>query len=245
MLISSHANAQFFKRLFGKNKQPTEQAAKPKAKTYESVINKTFSSYNGLFTVHKNKDTVYFEIPDSILNRDIMMINRLSQSSYGTKAYAGEELDDKTIQFTTGPDSTLRIIYNLVASEADSSSNVYRSVERSNRNPVAYVFPIVILGKHGSSYVIDVTKLFTATSFLNAINPQSTAAKTIDEPKDFKIAYIHAYPSNVEIGVDQNVNVKGTPDISQGSIQTNASFIMLPRVAMQRRYADDRIGYFT
>src|SRR5580693_4212796 len=47
-------------------------------KPYWQVISSNFTTKTGLFTVHEFKDTVYFEIPDSLLGRDIEVINRLS-----------------------------------------------------------------------------------------------------------------------------------------------------------------------
>ncbi len=68
-------------------------------KPYWQVVTSAYSTKTGLFTVHECKDTVYFEIPDSILHRDIEVINRLSAGPGGTGVYAGEVLDEKTIQF--------------------------------------------------------------------------------------------------------------------------------------------------
>src|ERR1700743_3444321 len=72
-------------------------------KPYNQVITSHYNTKSGLFTVHELKDTIYFEIPDSILNRDIEVINRLSAGPGGTGVYAGEVLDEKTIQFERNP----------------------------------------------------------------------------------------------------------------------------------------------
>src|SRR6266702_252640 len=85
-------------------------------KPYEDVITKGYQTQKGLFAVHQLRDTVYFEIPDSILHQDIMLISRLVRGPGGYGVYAGEELNEKTIQFERGPDSTIRIRYDLVVS---------------------------------------------------------------------------------------------------------------------------------
>src|SRR5580704_5369288 len=80
-----------------------KDSAKPDSrsviKPYDQVVTAQYTTMSGLITVHECKDTVYFEIPDSILHRDIEVINRLSAGPGGTGVYAGEVLDEKTIQF--------------------------------------------------------------------------------------------------------------------------------------------------
>src|ERR1700677_4658920 len=69
-----------------------KDSAKPDPRSvirpYYQVITSNYTTRTGLFTVHECKDTVYFEIPDSILNRDIEVINRLSAGPGGTGVYA-------------------------------------------------------------------------------------------------------------------------------------------------------------
>ena len=67
-------------------------------KAFEEIISKSYSSKAGLFTVHQLRDTIYFEIPESLLKRDIEVINRLEEGPGGTGFYTGEQLDEKTIR---------------------------------------------------------------------------------------------------------------------------------------------------
>src|SRR3982751_5616316 len=51
------------------------RAAKVHVKPYAQIITKKFTAQKGLFTVHSGveEDSLYFEIPDSLLGRDIMV----------------------------------------------------------------------------------------------------------------------------------------------------------------------------
>jgi hypothetical protein len=250
--LSHSASAQILELLFGSKKQEVKKdtvkpAPRPDIKSYESVINKSFVHYKGLFTVHKNRDTIYFEIPDSILHRDILMINRLAKASYGIGNYPGELMDQQTIQYELGPDSTLLVKYDLVVSEADVNSNIYKAVKNSQNNPIVYTFPIAAYNKKSKAYVINVTKLLKEPSFINNISKRVPAGKNTSSPKDFHIERIHTYPFNVEIAVSQNVTVTNEPQKIigiPGTIETNTSFIILPEKPLMRRYKDDRVGYF-
>ncbi|MBS1601061.1 MAG: zinc-dependent metalloprotease [Bacteroidetes bacterium] len=226
----------------------TTPATRPRIKSYESVITKDFTTQTGLFTVHRAHDTVYFEIPDSLLNRDIMVINRLGKGPGGTGQYAGEELDEKTIFFEKGPDSSIFIRYDLVISEADSGNAIYKAVVSSNLNPMVATFPVLTYGKDKKSYVIDVSRFLKEKNFINSIKGNSALGKSVNTGvmKDFYIGYIHTYPINVEIDITKNMESKAATGSSPEptTVETHTSFIALPKIPMQRRYFDPRVGYF-
>ena len=224
-------------------------AATTAIRPYGKVITPPYTTHKGLFTVHILRDTVYFEIPDSILHRDIEVIDRLEEGPGGSGAYAGEELDEKTIQFEKGPDSSIRIRYDLVFSHADSTDAIYKAVVRSNLNPVVISFPIKAYGKDSDSYVIDVSKyLRDPKSFVNSVDPGSSLGRSVNTAtmKDLYIESVHAYPINVEISISKNMEskVRGLPAGSPASIESHTSFIELPQAPMLPRSFDPRVGFF-
>lgn len=235
----------------GAKTEPADTATKPVVprtaiKPYNKVITKDFKSKWGLFAVHQNQDKIYFEIPDSLLNMDIMVINRLLRSAAGHGMYSGEQLDEKTIFFEKAKDSTIKIRYNLVVTEADPSSKIYKAVEKSSNNPIVGSFPIMAYGKH--STVIDMSKYLKEKNFINSISPQTALAQnaTVTGMKDFSIESIRVYPINVEIAISKTMESKSKilPAGTPATIETNTSFIALPKVPMQRRFFDQRVGYF-
>ena len=226
-------------------------APRNKIKSYSSVITNDFVTSNGLFSVHKSRtrELIYFEIPDSVLHRDIMVINRLLKSPGNSGMYPGEELDERTILFELGPDSTVRIRFDLVISQADTTDAIYKAVANSNLNPIAASFPIAAFGATHKSYVIDVTQFLKGKNFINSISPNTQLAKLINPAaiKDNHVDFIHTYPVNVEIGSTKNYDPKGTGPggtSDESTIETNTSFIQLPVVPLRRRFFDPRVGYF-
>lgn len=217
-------------------------------KPYPLVIGKSYKTQQGLFNVHTFKDTVYFEIPDSLLKRDIMVINRIKKAPGGLGIYAGEELDEKTILIEKGANNTLLIRYDLVINEADSTDAIYKSVVTSSLNPLIVTLPIKAYGKD-SSCVVDITKfLKDNNSFVHSID-QSGLKRYVDAKtmKDINIESIHAYPINVEVSLSKTGIARSTLENmppTPFSLESNTSFILLPRVPMQRRYFDRRVGYF-
>ena len=221
---------------------------RPGIKSYETVITSDYQTKRGLFTVHQLRDTVYFEIPDSILHQDIMVISRLVRGPGGYGVYAGEELNEKTIQFERGPDSTIRIRYDLVISGADSTNAIYKAVVKSNLNPIVISFPIKAYNKDSTSCVIDATKFLKDNDFVNSIE-RSGLARYVNPKgmKDFYIESIHAYPINVEVRISKNSEAASGPGgFPPGpvTIESNTSFIALPKKPLPLRLFDPRVGYF-
>jgi hypothetical protein len=231
-------------------KDSTKPDPRSVIKPYGQVITPSYTTKSGLFTVHECKDTVYFEIPDSILNRDIEVINRLSAGPGGTGVYAGEVLDEKTIRFERNPaDSTIRIRYDLVISSADSTSDIFKAVTNSNENPVVASFPIKAYNSDHSAYVIDMTKwLRDAKSFVNTVSQDNALVRRagVTGFHDFNVDFIHAYPINVEIAITKNAEsrIPGLPQGTPATLTSISSFVELPLAPMQQRIADPRVGYF-
>ncbi len=215
----------------------------PPVSTYDKVINDHFKTQHGLFTIHQYKDSIYFEIPDSLLGRDIMVINRLAKGPAGYDAFPGEELDQKTIQFEKGKDSSIRVRYDLIVNLADTANAIYKAVSASSINPVVVTFPIKAYNKDSSAYVIDVSKFLTEKSFVNDISDQTSTGKAVNAMlmKDYHVESIHTYPINVEINITKNTTSKLNQPVT---LETHTSFIVLPREPMQQRIFDPRVGYF-
>ncbi|MBB2148125.1 zinc-dependent metalloprotease [Pedobacter gandavensis] len=220
-----------------------------KIKPYETVINKNFKTQKGMFGVHRYRDTIYFEISDTLLKRNVMVINRLSKAPGGYGMYAGEQLDEKTIQFEKGADSSILIRFNELINEAEPNSAISKAVLRSNLNPLAASFPIVAYSKDSSSCIIDVSKFLLEANFVNSIDPGSGLDKSVQSNllRNVTVESIRTYPINVELTISKTMTskarqgVSGTPPVS---METNTSFVLLPVVPMQRRFFDKRVGYF-
>src|SRR5882724_8493166 len=93
---------------------PASLPAFPKTgpKAYKEIITDKAISKKGLFTVHKVEDKWYFEIADSILNREILAVTRFSKTAAGGNSYGGEEVNEQTIRWEKGPSNNvfLRVI---------------------------------------------------------------------------------------------------------------------------------------
>ena len=106
----------------------------------------------GLFTVHKVDEKWYFEIPDSLMNREIIAITRYSKVPGGAGLYGGELANQQTIAWEKGPNNNVFLRVITTINVADSSNQIYKAVTNSNLNPIAGVFDIKAFGKDSAAW---------------------------------------------------------------------------------------------
>src|SRR5947208_1014623 len=87
---------------FGANRQ---QSSGPRP--FSEIITSKAKSSKGLLTIHRVDEKYFFEIPDSLLNLEILVVNRISKAPAGARAgflgYAGDEISENVISFEKGP----------------------------------------------------------------------------------------------------------------------------------------------
>ena len=160
---SPESNAQIFKKKPKKSEKADSSKKKEKMKPYNKVITKNAKTQNGLFTVHNVDEDWYFELPDSLLEKEILVTSRISGFVKGLN-FGGAGVKSKPQQVIRwqkkGKKVLLRSVsYNSVASFEDP---IYESVRNNNFEPIIKAFDIKTISKDSSSYVIDVKPMFTS-----------------------------------------------------------------------------------
>ena len=230
--------------------------AKPAAKKpgkndpqpYNKVITKDAKSDEGLFTVHSLDDKFYYEIPDSLFDREMLMVTRISKTASGL-GFGGGKQNEQVLRWEKkGKKVVLRVVsYNVTAAD---SLPVNEAVKNSNFEPVLYTFPIKAYSKDSTSTVIDATPLFEKdVKSLGLPQFRRTPYKVsrLESDKSF-IENIKSYPRNIEARHVKTYAAGSPPsNWSTGSIsiEINNSMILLPENPMKRRYFDERVGWFT
>ena len=204
----------------------------------------------GLFSVHKVSDNYYFEIPDSILGRDLLVVARIAQGAAGVRpgytGYAGDQIGSTIIRFEKGPGHKLflrRITYEEQA--GDTTDAMYHAVVRSNLQPLVAAFGIGAYSPNGKGSVIDVTSYINGDNdifFFNSATRKSMRVGNLQSNMCY-IKDINPYPMNVEIRTIKTYTQSNSR--STFTMELNTSIVLLPEIPMQKRLADKRIGYFT
>jgi hypothetical protein len=229
-------------------KPPAKKPGKNDPKPYNKVITKDAKSDVGLFTVHTLDDKYYYEIPDSLFNREMLMVTRISKTASGL-GFGGGKQNEQVLRWEKkGKKVIVRVVsYNVVAAD---SLPVSEAVVNSNFEPVLYTFPIKAFSKDSTSTVIDATPLFekdVKSLGLPSFRRTPYRVTRLESDKSF-IENIKSYPRNIEARHVKTYAAGRPPsNWSTGSIsiEINNSMILLPDNPMKRRYFDERVGWFT
>ena len=214
-------------------------------KKYSSLITKDAVSDKGLFDVHKIKDKYYFEINDSLIGREMLMVTRIAKTAAGI-GFGGGKQNTQVLRWQKKDSKILlRVVsHNVVAND---SLPVSEAVVNSNFEPILHSFKTLSYGKNSS--VIDVTKLFT-----DDVKPlgfpqsrrKSYKISSLDSKRSF-IESIKSYPINIEVRHVKTYRSSDPPSnssVGSVSLEMNNSMILLPKIPMKRRYFDQRVGWF-
>lgn len=242
-------------QLFKKKKNTTEKKAseKPKKgdiKPYEKVITKEAKTDDGLFLVHQVDDKHYYEIPDSLFNREMLMVSRISKTATGI-GFGGGKINTQVLRWEKKPKKVLLRVVSYGNVAADSLP-IHEAVVNSNFEPVLFAFNIKAFNKKDSlnpATVIEVDPLFTKD--VNALGMPDFRRKQykvsrLDGDRSY-IESIKSYPLNIEARHVKTYVAKEPPSnqsLGSISIEINNSMILLPEEPMKRRYFDERVGWF-
>jgi hypothetical protein len=229
-----------------KNEKP--QPKKGDIQPYNKVITNDARTDNGLFKVHSIDDKFYYEIPDSLLDREMLMVTRIAKTASGI-GFGGEKQNEQVLRWQKKDKKiVLRVVSHAIV--AADSLPIHEAVVNSNFEPVLHTFPIQAIGKDSTSTVIDVTDLFdkdVKALGLPDYRRKQYKVTRLESDKSF-IESVKSYPQNIETRHVKTYAAGDPPSNSSTgtiSVEINNSMILLPEVPMKKRFYDERVGWFT
>lgn len=217
-------------------------------KKYSDVITKEAKTDEGLFNVHKLDDKYYFEIPDSLLGRDMLMVTRIAKTASGI-GFGGGKTNEQMLIWERVDDKILLRVESYDAS-ADSSLPVSEAVTNSNFRPILMAFDIEALNEDSTGVVIDGTPLFgkdVDALGLPGYRRSQYRVTRLDSDRSY-ISRVSSYPINIEARHVKTYFANNPPSngsVGSITVEMSNSLILLPKEPMQRRYHDERVGWFT
>lgn len=264
---TTHVEAKIFERK--KKKAQTEVKAAPVKqninglKPYAQVITPKAKSSFGFLTVHKVDNNYFFEIPDSMLNRDILIVNRISKAPTSRQksrvGYPGDILGSKVIRFENKDNKRILVREYSYRERSENKDGMFQSVRNSNTQPIVANFGIETIKKDSltRNYVINVSVFLQKENPLFSFDADSKEyiglLNMVSEGT--YIDTLKAFPKNIEISTTVTYQSKkgmsnvgfletGSPRIPL-TYELNSSMVLLPEVPMKTRLFDPRVGYFT
>ncbi len=228
----------------------------PEPRPYDRVITKDAKSTPGVFTVHRIRESVFYEIPKKELGKDFLWVSQIAKTAIGV-GYGGQAMGNRVVRWERKDNRVLlrSVSYEVVA---DPSLPVARAVRDANNDAIIMAFNVEAVGKDEAP-VIDVTRLFTTE--VQEFNARTRLRATSFEANRSFIERVVSFPENIEVEATHTFTARqeatpsaaappspvAAPGMRPGSatILMHYSMVKLPEKPMMPRLFDERVGYFT
>jgi len=227
-------------------------AKKEGIKKFSDLIPAKTKVDKGLFNTYKVEGKYYYEIPDSLMGREMLVVTRLAKTPANINVpynqYGGEEANQQVWKWEKHDKQVLLRVpsYSI---RADSTSDMYQSVKNSNLDVVLASFDIKAFNKDSTGVVIDVSDFYNGDITAIGISDNLKKAykiSTVDNSRSY-IDTIKSFPINIEARVLKTYRATESPTDNTNaaiSFELNTSMLLLPKTPMKARLRDVRVGYF-
>ena len=217
-------------------------------KDYAELL-KDASTVKGLFDVHRKGTDLWFEIPDSLLGRDILVVNKISGVPYALNDAGinkGMGFGEKIIRFQK--DTLYKKVWVVTFDPRISvpeNDRIARSVHDNYRETIIEQFPIEAWNPDSTSVVVKVNKVFDGSqkSFNNLFGALQAGSANRELSK---IGEVKAFPENIIVKSILTNNRSGDEagEMKSMTVEITSNLVLLDKVPMKPRFSDDRVGYF-
>lgn len=216
---------------------------------YEKLLGKGVRSQHGFLSVHRKGDKVYFEIPDSVLGREILFGATVKDISDNGAGLVGSKGDLLLMSFAR-EGKKLQLRQRNVQALRDGDA-----LSQSGEGAILRSLSIAAFGPD-SSAVVDMTGLLLEDDErLSPFVGRSTyESYKLDKKYKKEYSYVtdaKAFDDNVSVTVSRSYSFTASNQAGRKVINNQpltalvtCSFLLLPEDTYQARTADPRIGYF-
>ena len=216
-------------------------------KPFGEVIPDSARSDDGLIATHRFNDKLYFEVADSLLGRELLMVSRVSKAQ-AELAYGGQKINTQVLRWERrGDELLLRVVSH--EKTANPEDPVYQAVQNSSFEPILKSFSIAARNEDSTGVVFEATDLYTSDVSSLGL-PQSAReeyrVRRLDGERTF-LNGVESFPQNTDVEVILTYQAESPPSSeSTGtiSVEMNHSMVLLPGTPMTPRLCDQRVGYF-
>ncbi len=226
----------------------TKSIKKEGIKKFSDLIPAKTKVNKGLFNIYQVEGKYYYEIPDSLFGREMLVVTRMVRTPAGMRSYGGEETNEQVWRWQRHDKQVMLRVPSYMI-RADSTSDMYRAVKNSNLDAVLASFEIKAFNKDTTGVLIDVTDFYngdiTAIGIPDGIK-KAYKISNLDNSRSY-IDTIKTFPINIEARSLKTYRAMQSPtDNTNGAItfELNTSMLLLPKTPMKPRLSDDRVGYF-
>src|SRR6187402_3254328 len=112
-------------------------SAKSTVRPFSEIVTAKAISKKGMFSIHQVGEKYYFEIPDSILGRELLLTTWLVKVPGGSPKFGGEIMNNRTIMFEKDRVNKIALKGISTLFQSDTSNVISKAVRNSNVDAVA------------------------------------------------------------------------------------------------------------
>lgn len=225
----------------------TDSVAVKKSR-YDELVKKA-KTHEGMFKIHQVANDWYFEINDSLMGRDILIVNKVSGVPYELNDAGlnkGMAYEDRLIRFykDTVEKKVWVMTYNPKISSPEGDA-ITRSVKDNYRESVIEQFPIEMSANDSTAVLIKVNKIFDGSekSFNDLYSSISLSASVKKELS--KIVGIKVFPKNIVVKSLFTTRITEGQESLPLTVEATTNLVLLPETPMRPRFEDVRVGFFS
>ncbi|WBX70765.1 zinc-dependent metalloprotease [Tenacibaculum retecalamus] len=232
------------------NKEEKKDTIKSTSKVSYKKLQKEGSKKEGLFNVYRLKEDIYFEIPDSLLSKDFLIVNKVSQVPYALNGHGlnkGMAYETKLIRFYK--DTVLNKVWvKTINPRVTSPKNntITLSVHDNFGESIIEGFKIESENEKKTSALIKVNRVFDGNdkSFNDLLSNIGLGGSV--KTKLSKIENVKTFSKNIVVKSLLTTSVsEGKSAALSLSVGVTTNIVLLPTNIMKPRFGDKRIGYFS
>lgn len=221
--------------------------------SYERLVGSSQSSQIGMVGVYQVGEKTYLEIPDSLLGRDLLAVNRISKGWAGDKpfdpflnfiGYSGDLMGETLFRFYSGEDGALVVNVVDYANRVQSANGEPMLPPNADLLPVFYSFTILCRNKTDDASLVD------GTDFISGDNAVMTFSGSLR--KKFEVGPVNGKYSSlkgIEVTathtVTSSIKTYGYKNGESVRLGVRSTWFLLPKIPYSIRKPDHRVGYFT
>ena len=247
---ASYYNASTEAKVFpwkkNKKKETTEEVSKT---DFEKIASESNLVSRGMFNVYAQDGKYYFEIPVSLLQRDMLVVNKLQRVPFELNdagVNRGTNYETQMIHFEWNKEEKkIRVRQSRPLPESPENDAITRSVRDNFISPLIADFKLEACNADSTAVIIQINDIYdgSETSINNVfdnINLGTSAIKDLS-----RIMSIKAFPNNIVATSELTTKVREGMSAVNVTVEVSSSLVLLPEKPMMGRLDDPKVGYFT
>lgn len=241
--------------LFFKKKKKTAvpdapaDTAKAADEAYRKLTTDGATVKEGMFKVINKKGDYWFEIPRSLMGRDMLVVNKFTKVPAELNeagANRGLNFSNQMVKFELDSAASKVIVrQSRPLPRIDGGDAMAASVANNYISPVIATFKVEAYNTDSTAVVVKVNDIYdgTKSSFNNVFNDLNIGSSPNTDLS--RIRSIKAFDNNIYAVSELTTKVVEPGGTVYVTVEVGSSLLLLPEKPMARRFVSPKVGYFT